>query len=87
MTTSTGVITRAQPKRSQGIKIHGAEAFEGMRRAGRLARAAEGPGWLGVLVVGTWGPMAIVTAIVTAVTTLAHFACDAPARLSGCFLP
>jgi len=35
MTTSTGVITRAQPKRSQGIKIHGAEAFEGMRRAGR----------------------------------------------------
>ena len=37
MTTSTGVIIRAQPKRSQGIKIHGAEAFEGMRRAGRLA--------------------------------------------------
>jgi methionyl aminopeptidase len=37
MTTSTGVIARAQPGRSQGIKIHGAEAFEGMRRAGRLA--------------------------------------------------
>jgi hypothetical protein len=58
-----------------------------VRRAGRLARAAEGPGWLGVLVVGTWGPMAIVTVIVLAVTTLAHFACDAPTRLSGCFLP
>lgn len=58
-----------------------------VRRAGRLARAAEGPGWLTVLVSGTWVPMTVVTVIVVAVTTLAHFACDAPTRLTGCFLP
>ena len=58
-----------------------------MRRAGRLARAAEGPGWLTVLVSGTWVPMTVVTVIVVAVTTIAHFACDAPTRLTGCFLP
>jgi methionyl aminopeptidase len=33
--TTTEVLER--PRRSQGIKIHDAEAFEGMRRAGRLA--------------------------------------------------
>ena len=37
MTDTDTVTARSRPARSQGIKIHGPEGFEGMRRAGRLA--------------------------------------------------
>ncbi len=37
MTDTDTVTARSRPARSQGIKIHGPEGFEGMRVAGRLA--------------------------------------------------
>ena len=37
MTTTETIVAKSRPARSQGIKIHGLEGFEGMRRAGRLA--------------------------------------------------
>ena len=58
-----------------------------VRRAGRLERAAAGPGWLSVLLGGTWVPMVLVTIFIVTLTTIAHFACGAPTRLAGCFLP
>lgn len=56
-----------------------------VRRSGRLVPAREGAGWLPVLVAGTWRPMLVVTLVVLAVTLTAQVACDAPARLAGCF--
>ena len=35
--TESAVLDRPHSRRSQGIKIHDAEAFEGMRRAGKIA--------------------------------------------------
>ena len=37
MTDTDTVTAKSRPARSQGIKIHGPEGFEGMRRAGKLA--------------------------------------------------
>ena len=37
MTDTDTVVAKSRPARSQGIKIHGPEGFEGMRRAGKLA--------------------------------------------------